>query len=49
MNVFCWDRSDDLMFNEKLYNVLRVEQRLPDENIDIIHKNLAASVQKVYE
>lgn len=49
MNVFCWNRSDDLMFNEKLYNVLRVEQRLPDENIDIIHKNLAASVQKVYE
>ncbi len=49
MNVFCWDRSDRLMFNEKLYNVLRVEQRLPDEPIDIIHKNLAASVQKVYE
>lgn len=49
MDVFCWDRSDKLMFNEKLYNVLRVEQRLPDEPIDIIHKNLAASVQKVYE
>jgi len=49
MNVFCWDRSDKLMFNEKLYNVLRVEQRLPDEPIEIIHKNLAASVQRVYE
>lgn len=49
MNVFCWDRSDKLMFNEKLYNVLRVEQRLPEEPIEIIHKNLAASVQVVYE
>jgi len=49
MNVFCWDKSDKLMFNEKLYNILRVEQRLPNESIEIIHKNLAASVQKVYE
>jgi carbamoyltransferase len=49
MDVFCWDKSDKSMFNEKLYNVLRVDQRLPDEPIHIIHKNLAASIQKVYE
>jgi carbamoyltransferase len=49
MNVFCWDRSNNLMFNENLYNVLRIEQRLPEEEIQISHKNLAASVQRVYE
>jgi carbamoyltransferase len=49
MNVFCWDRSDRIMFNEKLPNLLGVEQRLPEEDITQDHQDLAASVQKRYE
>ena len=49
MNVFCWDRSDKSMFNEKLAELLPVPQRLPEEPIKQEHKDLAASIQKVYE
>jgi carbamoyltransferase len=37
------------MFNEKLPELLGIEQRLPEEKIEKIHENLAASIQKVYE
>lgn len=49
MDVFVWNKSDKIMFNEKLSELLGVEQRLPEEKIETIHENLAASVQKVYE
>ena len=49
MGVFCWDRSDKSMFNEKLAILLPVPQRLPEEPIKQEHKDLAASIQKVYE
>jgi carbamoyltransferase len=49
MDVFCWDRSDKSMFNEKLAILLPVPQRLPEEPIKQEHKDLAASIQKVYE
>jgi carbamoyltransferase len=49
MNVFCWDKSDKIMFNEKLAELLGIEQRLPEDSIEPIHHDLAASVQKVYE
>jgi len=49
MDVFCWDRSDRIMFNEKLPSLLEIDQRLPNEKLEKIHENLAASVQKVYE
>ena len=49
MDVFVWDKSDKIMFNEKLPELLGIEQRLPEEKIETIHENLAASVQKVYE
>jgi len=49
MNVFCWDRNDKIMFNEKLAELLPVPQRLPEEPITQEHKDLAASIQKVYE
>ena len=35
--------------NEKLPELLGIEQRLPEEKIEKIHENLAASIQKVYE
>jgi carbamoyltransferase len=49
MNVFSWDRSDKLMFNEKLCSFLETEPRLPESEIEITHKDLAAAVQKRYE
>ena len=49
LDVFCWNKSDKIMFNEKLSELLGVEQRLPEDSIESIHQDLAASVQKVYE
>jgi carbamoyltransferase len=49
MDIFCWDRSDKIMFNEKLPELLGVEQRLPEETLTTIHEDLAAAVQKRYE
>lgn len=49
MSTFCWDRSNEIMFTDLLPEILGVPQRLPDEDIEVFHKDLAASVQKVYE
>jgi carbamoyltransferase len=49
LDVFCWDKSDKIMFNEKLPELLGVEQRLPEEMLTTIHEDLASSIQKRYE
>jgi carbamoyltransferase len=49
MNVFCWNRTDKSMFNEKLAELLSVPQRLPEEVLEQAHKDLAAAVQLRYE
>jgi carbamoyltransferase len=49
MGVFCWNKNDKIMFNEKLSGLLSVPQRLPEEAIEQIHMDLAASVQLRYE
>lgn len=49
MKYFTWDKSKRLMFNEKLCVLLDVLPRLPEDEITTTHKNLAASVQQVYE
>lgn len=49
MNVFCWDRSDRIMFTHKLSDVLNIENRLPEEEITQDHMDLASSIQKKYE
>ena len=49
MKVFTWDRSDKIMFNKKLEELLGIEFRLPDSPITQDHKDLAAAVQKRYE
>jgi carbamoyltransferase len=49
LDVFTWNKSDKVMFNEKLAELLGIEQRLPEEPIETIHENLAASIQRVYE
>jgi carbamoyltransferase len=49
MNVFCWNKTDRSMFNEKLGAILSVPQRLPEEPLEQIHKDLAAAIQLRYE
>ena len=49
MDLFTWDKSDKLMFNEKLPMFLGIEPRLPEETITQDYKDLAAATQKVYE
>lgn len=49
MNYFNWNKSKNLMFNNKLEDLLEIECRLPNTEITQEYKNLAASVQKVYE
>jgi carbamoyltransferase len=49
MDVFCWNKTDKSMFNEKLAEQLSVPQRLPEETLEQTHKDLAAAVQLRYE
>ena len=49
MDVFCWNKTDKSMFNEKLAELLSVPQRLPEETLEQTHKDLAAAVQLRYE
>ena len=49
MSIFCWDRSNRLMFDEKLSELLGIEPRLTEEEITSQHQNLAAAVQLRYE
>jgi carbamoyltransferase len=49
MNVFCWNKTDKNMFNDKLETILSTPQRLPEEPLEQIHKDLAAAVQLRYE
>ena len=49
MDVFTWDRSNKIMFNEKLGWELDLPARLPEEEITQNHKDLAAAVQLRYE
>lgn len=49
MDVFCWNKTNKIMFNEKLIELLNLEPRLPEEKILGCHEDLAAAVQKRYE
>jgi len=49
MNHFIWNKSNKIMFNETLSTVLGIPNRLPEEEILPIHKDIAAAVQRVYE
>jgi carbamoyltransferase len=46
---FTWEYSDRVMFNRQLCQLLEVPPRLPEEPLTQEHKNLAASLQKLYE
>ena len=49
MDVFCWDKSNKIMFNENLLELMEMDPRSVNDSIEPIHKDLAASVQKRYE
>lgn len=49
MDIFCWDISDKLMFNEKLSTLLDIDPRLTEEEITKEHEDLASAVQERYE
>jgi carbamoyltransferase len=49
MDVFTWNTSNTLMFNENLIELLELEPRVPNSSIEPYHHDLAASVQRVYE
>lgn len=49
MKYFIWDRSNTMMFNEKLEELLGIETRLPNDPITDKHKDIAAAVQEAYE
>lgn len=49
LDAFCWDKSNDMMFNEKLEELLGIEARMVGDPITQLHKDLAASVQERYE
>lgn len=49
MEYFIWDKSDTLMFDNRLEEFLDIDSRFTIQMINQSHKDLAASVQKVYE
>lgn len=49
MQYFTYDYSDTHMFNTKLSELLEIPNRLPEETLTQEYKDLAASVQTIYE
>ena len=49
MNYFIWDRSERLMFNQEMVEMMGVPNRLPEDEITQDHKDIAAAVQQKYE
>ena len=46
---FTWEYSNKIMFTKALCKLLDIPPRLPEEPVTQDHKDLAASLQKVYE
>ena len=49
MEYFSYHYSDKIMFNTKLSKLLEIPNRLPEEPINDIHKNISAALQYTYE
>jgi len=49
MKMFNYHRSDEVMFSSELTNHLGLLPRLPNEELTQQHKDLAASIQFIYE
>jgi len=46
---FTWEYSEKVMFTKKLCQLLELRPRLPEDTLTQDHKDLAASLQRVYE
>jgi len=46
---FAWEYSERIMFTKRLCQLLELQPRLPEEPITQDHKDLAATLQKLYE
>ena len=49
MQYFSWEYDEQVMFNVKLANLLKILPRLPEDPVEQEHKDLAAALQKIYE
>ena len=49
MKYFTYDYSDKSMFTEKLGELFEIPNRLPEEPIEQHHKDIAATLQVIYE
>ena len=49
MECFIWDRSENIMFNHHLSEIMGCSNRLPEEKIKSHHMDIAAAVQEKYE
>ena len=49
MEYFSYHYSDKIMFNKKISKLFGVPNRLPEEPINDIHKNISAALQYTYE
>tara|TARA_Y100000385_G_scaffold287437_1_gene351693 strand:- start:232 stop:1941 length:1710 start_codon:yes stop_codon:yes gene_type:complete len=49
MEYFTYDYSNQLMFNEKLGKLFGITNRLPEDELTQDHKDIASSLQLVYE
>lgn len=46
---FAWEYSERIMFTKRLCQLLELQPRLPEEPVTQAHKDLAASLQMLYE
>ena len=46
---FTWEYSERIMFTKRLCQLLELPPRLPEDSLTQDHKDLAATLQKIYE
>ena len=49
MDYFTYEWSTNSMFNENLSELFEIPNRLPEETLEQVHKDIAASLQQIYE
>jgi carbamoyltransferase len=49
MKYFDWNKSNEIMFNVNLSELLEVSNRLPEDEITKDHQDIASTVQRIYE
>ena len=49
LKFFPWEYTDQIMFNKRLSRILQLPNRLPEDELTQEHKDLAATVQFLYQ